>query len=129
MCWPLISRKPSLDDSKKVFIILLNKQKKSISEISSETSRSRAVITKYIKIFLNYYKKKSSGRTKKIFLEERSKPIEIASGKNITANKLKHILDLNMHKSTITRILAKDGGLKRKKRRKPASNFEHKKNK
>ena len=43
-------------------------------------------------------------------------------------NKLKYFLDLNMHKSIITRILAKDGKHKKKCRRKPALNFEHKKN-
>ena len=59
----------------------------------------------------------------------RSKLIKIASGKNVTANNSKHISDLNGHKSTITRILAKDDRPKRKKiGRKPALNFEHKKN-
>ncbi|KKO76611.1 hypothetical protein AAJ76_10007462 [Vairimorpha ceranae] len=49
--------KPSLDDSEKAVIVLLNKQKMSISEIIRKIGRSHAVIAKYIKDSLKYGKK------------------------------------------------------------------------
>lgn len=107
---------------------MLNKPKKSIFEISREKSRSCAVIAKYIKEYSNFGKKKSPGYPKRSF-RARSKLIYFASGKNITANNLKHALDLNVHKSTITRTLARDSKLKRKNSRKFALNFGHLKNK
>ncbi|KAF9761166.1 Transposable element Tc3 transposase [Nosema granulosis] len=53
----------------------------------------------------------------------------LAAGNNITANAIKAQLDLNVVKSTITRVLAKNGNLKRRKiRRSPYLTASHKTN-
>lgn len=72
-------------------------------------NKLRAVIAKYTEDLLNYGKKMVSGCSKKVSLRTRLRIIKISGGKNIMANNSKHILILNMHKFTITRILAKEG--------------------
>lgn len=124
-----MSKSTWLTENEKTQISLLHSMKKSIKFISEKIGRSRNVVTKYIKDPINYGKKKSTGRKKKLSIRTISAVIKEAKGKNITAKKIIQKFDLRVHKSTITRILNKDGKLKRRKiKRKPILQKIHKRN-
>lgn len=126
---PLMGKGIGLSEAEKAVILLLDKQKSTVSAISLETGRSRCVITNFLSDTTNYGVKKSSGRPKKLSLRIRSKIVCLAAGKNITANKIKAQLDVQVHKSTILRVISDDGKLKRRKvKRKPILSKLHKTN-
>lgn len=118
-----------LTESEKSMIIYMNKEKKSISQISKDLKRSRTVISNFLKDPAIYGVKKSTGRPKKLSLRTRARVIKLARGKNKTANSIKGQLELKVHKCTILRVLKDEGKLTRRKiKRKPSLTKTHKKN-
>lgn len=74
-------------------------------EIARKSKRSHDVVNKYLKNPAAYGSKKRSGRPKKVTPRQQRRIINTASNSTITINKIRREQDLNVSKSTVSRIL------------------------
>lgn len=83
--------------------------------IAAKIDRSWTVVDNYIKLKEKYGVKKSTGRPKKITERTNRAVTRFASNKSISLNEIIQKYDLNIHKSTLSRLFAQQEILKYEK--------------
>lgn len=98
-----------------------------IRAISRQINRSLHVVQNFLKNSDDYVKKHRGGRKKKLSLRDERQIIRKASNSTKTLNQIKRELNLNVHKSTISRSIKRNPNIIRAKMAKaPALTSQHK---
>ena len=101
-----MSRRPRLTEKEKGKIDLLTSEKRSTREIGKKIKRSHTVVANYLKLKDNYGLKGNCGRVSKLTPLTKKRIIHLASKELMSANMIKHELQLPESKRTITRVLS-----------------------